>query len=402
MLAIKNLFRNKLRTLLNIIGVTLAIVSLIILTSLGSGLLDTGEQVLKDSSMHLWMKGRPVDLKTQYIQSSEARISDVHQISTQIQADPRVNLSNPLLAEIVYAYKDGEDPKAVFGLGVDTGGSDEGMVKISGGKRISTSTLYNSGTYDGPFTSEVLVDSRAAHLLGVEVGDTIFAGKTISDARNRQFKVVGISDSLSTFSINAMVIFPFPEFQLITGNHNHDSASMIIVRLNDVNTAEQVKNDLQKRYPEYQVSTNRELLNNIIKQNGFFIVSASSIVILAIVMGTSLIILTMLLSLNERKKEIGILQVVGFSRLSIARSFGFEGFIISIIGGISGLLLSVPVAEIINQIVNKMTGLDELLVLDNEIMLLGFSMAVIIGLLSTLATIWRLSTIKPIEQIRSV
>jgi len=399
MLAIKNLFRNKLRTLLNIIGVTLAIISLVILTSLGSGLLDTGEQVLKDSSMHLWMKGRPVDLKTQYIQSSEARISDVHQIRTQIQADPRVNMSTPLLTEIVYAYKEGEDPKAVFGLGVDTGGP---IVTISSGAPISTSTLYNGSTYDGPFTSEVLVDSRAAHLLGVEVGDTIFAGKTISDARNRQFKVVGISDSLSTFSINAMVIFPFSEFQLITGNHNHDSASMIIVRLNDVNTAEQVKNDLQKRYPEYQVSTNRELLNNIIKQNGFFIVSASSIVILAIVMGTSLIILTMLLSLNERKKEIGILQVVGFSRLSIARNFGFEGFIISIIGGISGILLSVPIAGIINQIVKKMTGLDELLVLDNEIMLLGFSMAVIIGLLSTLATIWRLSTIEPMEQIRSV
>ena len=399
MLAIKNLSRNKLRTLLNIIGVTLAIISLVILTSLGSGLLDTGEQVLKDSSMHLWIKGRPVDLKTQYTQSSQAMISDVHQIRTQIQADPRVNMSTPLLTEIVYAYKEGEDPKAVFGLGVDTRGP---IVTISSGAPISTSTLYNGSTYDGPFTSEVLVDSRAAHLLGVEVGDTIFAGKTIADARNREFKVVGISDSLSTFSINAMVIFPFPEFQLITGNHNHDSASMIIVRLNDVNTAEQVKNDLQKRYPEYQVSTNRELLNNIIKQNGFFIVSASSIVILAIVMGTSLIILTMLLSLNERKKEIGILQVVGFSRLSIARNFGFEGFIISIIGGISGILLSVPVAGIINQIVKKMTGLDELLVLDNEIMLLGFSMAVIIGLLSTLATIWRLSTIEPMEQIRSV
>jgi len=399
MLAIKNLFRNKLRTLLNIIGVTLAIISLVILTSLGSGLLDTGEQVLKDSSMHLWIKGRPVDLETQYIQSSQARISDVHQIRTQIQADPRVSLSTPLLTEIVYAFKEGEDPEALFGLGVATGGD---MVTISSGAPISSSTLYNSGTYEGPFTSEVLVDSRAAHLLGVEVGDTIFAGKTIADARNRQFKVVGISDSLSTFSINAMVIFPFPEFQLITGNHYHDSASMIIVRLNDVNTAEQVKNDLQEQYPEYQISTNRELLDNIIKQNGFFIVSASSIVVLAIVMGTSLIILTMLLSLNERKKEIGILQVVGFSRLSIAKNFGFEGFIISIIGGISGILLSVPVAELINQVVKRMTGLDELLVLDTEIMLLGFSMAVIIGLLSTLATIWRLSTIKPMEQIRSV
>jgi len=96
MLSIKNLFRNKLRTLLNIIGVMLAIISLVILASLGSGLLDTGEQVLKDSSMHLWMKGRPVDLKTQYIQSSQARISDVHQISTQILADPRVNVSTPL------------------------------------------------------------------------------------------------------------------------------------------------------------------------------------------------------------------------------------------------------------------------------------------------------------------
>ncbi|MCL7415731.1 MAG: hypothetical protein M8349_06695 [ANME-2 cluster archaeon] len=44
MLALKNLIKNRVRTTLNIAAVTIAVLSVILLASLGSGLVSTGEQ----------------------------------------------------------------------------------------------------------------------------------------------------------------------------------------------------------------------------------------------------------------------------------------------------------------------------------------------------------------------
>jgi putative ABC transport system permease protein len=65
-------------------------------------------------------------------------------------------------------------------------------------------------------------------------------------------------------------------------------------------------------------------------------------VVLAVIMGTMLVVNTMLLSLHEKKKEIAILKVIGMSQWSIFRSIGTEGLLISFLGGITGILSVLP------------------------------------------------------------
>ncbi len=399
MLALKNIMKNRVRTSLNIAAVTIAVLSVILLASLGSGLVTTGESAFKESLMHLWITGQPVDLRASYASAGAAKINNAHQMASDAVQDPRITLSIPMLTEMIYAYKDDINPRAVFGLGVATSGP---MVVISKGSALNISTHYNDGAYNGAWTREVLVDSRASALLNVSVGDTIHVGKSVGDAKGQVFKVVGVTNSLAGFSVNPMIIFPFSEFQDITGNHYYDSASMIMVRLKDPEDVHAVKADLEVQYPDYMVSTNMEFLEKVIKENSIMLYSAVSMVLLALVMGGALVVNTTLLSINEKRKEIGIMQVIGLSRWSMVKSIGLEGLIISILGGIAGCVLSIPFTILLNHGIESMLGFENVLVLNEMFLIGGFVMAMTLGLLSTIIAVLRLVRIHPMEQLRSI
>jgi putative ABC transport system permease protein len=68
------------------------------------------------------------------------------------------------------------------------------------------------------------------------------------------------------------------------------------------------------------------------------------------------IINTMVMSILERYKEIGIMKAVGASDLDVRRIFLFESGMIGLLGGVFGLLLGWMVSILINQLANHFTA----------------------------------------------
>lgn len=400
MLAIRNLARNKLRTTLTINGVALAVLSIILLASIGNGLLTTGGKILDQSSIHLWITGASSDLQSQYMGTGESKISDAHRMSLELKKNKEINLATPMLTEMVYAFKNDSEPKAIFALGLE--GTSGSIVNIIQGKDLTTDEHYNKGRYDGRWKNEVLIDNRTASLLNVKVGDTIHIGKTITEANAQEFTVIGLANSLSKFSSNPMVIMYLSELQDITGNQYYDSVTMTIIRLKNPTKAEEIQKALQQEYPQYTVSTNQEYLKKALKENSLPLASAASIVILAVIMGTMLAINTMLLGLNEKKKEIAILSVIGLSRWSIFKSIGTEGLVSGILGGAVGILSSIPLSGILNDLIHAYMGFDGLVILETDYLYMGFAVAVIIGLLTSFLAAMQISRMNPAELLRSM
>ncbi len=398
MLAIKNLKRNKIRTILTILGVAFAVISIILLASIGNGLLTTGGKILEQSSIHLWITGRSSDLQSQYMGTRESRITDAHTFAGELRKNKEVNLATPMLTEMVYAFKEGSEPRAVIALGLE--GSNGSMVTIIRGRDLTRDEHYNKSRYDGKWRKEVLIDSRTASLLKVNVGDTIHIGKTVTEANAQKFNITGFTDSLSRFSSSPMVIMYLSELQDITGNKYFDSVTMMIIRLKDPARAYAIQKELAQKYPQYTVSTNQEYLKKAIKQNALPLASAGSIVVLAVIMGTMLAVNTMLLSLNEKKKEIAILQVMGFSRWSIFKSIGTEGLITGLMGGAVGVLASIPLASLMNDMIYAYMGFDGLVILRTDYLYTGFAIAFIIGLLTSFIASMKISRMNPAELLR--
>lgn len=399
MLAIRNLTRNKLRTSLTMLGVALAVISIILLASIGNGLLTTGGKILDQSTIHLWITGKSSDLQSQYMGAGEPRITDAHGFLINLLKNKEIAWGMPLLTEMVYAYKDGTEPKAIFAIGVEgTGGS---MVTIIQGKDLTNDDHYNAGRYDGGWKNEVLIDSRTASLLKVKVGDTFHIGKTLTEAKAQKFTVIGLTNSLSRFSSNPMVIMYLSELQEITGNKYYDSVTMMLIRLKNPARVESIRVELQKKYPQYTVSTNLDYMIKALKQNSLPLASAASIVVLAVIMGAMLAVNTMLLSLNEKKKEIAILSAIGLSQRSIFKSIGTEGLLISLLGGALGIFISVPLAWILNGLIYAYMGFNGLVIVQKEYLYMGLIIAVSIGLLTSFIAAMQIGRMNTAELLRS-
>src|SRR3990172_5318785 len=399
MLAIKNLVKNKFRTVLTILGIALAVLSIILLASTGNGLFTTGGRLLEQSSIHLWVTGSPSDIMSQYTGTEESKITEAHRFAEDLRKNKEINMITPMLTEMIYAFKENSEPRAVFGLGIE--GSGGTMVSIIQGEGLTSDEHFNKGKYDGRWKKEVLIDNRTAILLGIKVGDTIHMGKTLSEAKEQEFTVIGLTNSLSRFSSNPMVILYLTELQDMTANKYYDSVTMIVLRLKNPDMASEVQTELNQKYPQYPVSTNQEYLKKALKQNSLPLASAASIVVLAVIMGTLLAMNTMLLSLNEKKKEIAILRVIGLSRWSIFKSIGTEGLLISVVGGAAGIFLSIPITGLLNGLIFAYLGFDGLVALQPDYIYIGFSIAIIIGFLTSIIAAVHICRTNPAELLRA-
>ncbi|HIH44233.1 MAG TPA: ABC transporter permease [Candidatus Methanoperedenaceae archaeon] len=404
MLALRTMLRSLSRTILSVSGIALAVLSIIIIASIGNGIVATGGKTLEASRYNLWVTGKPADLQSQYMGGSETKVTFAHTVARDIGNNSSVSLASPVLAEMVYAYREGTEMRTLFALGIENtrGPGESKMISISAGKDLLKDTHYAGGRYDGAWSREVLIDGRTAGLLGAGVGDTIHIGKTVSEAEAQEFTVVGITNSLSMFSSSPMVILYLSELQDITGNKYQDSASMVMVRLKPGADAKEIAVSLRGRYPQYRVSTNTEFFAGAVRQNALPVAGAASIVVLAVVSGATLCVINMLLSLNSRRKELAVLLVLGFSRWSIIKRTFAEGLLVSISGCAVALVLSMPLVSALNWISQSFTGIQGLVSLEPDFMYLGIVLSAAIGILTGVASALWVRRMRPLDVLRSV
>ena len=110
------------------------------------------------------------------------------------------------------------------------------------------------------------------------------------------------------------------------------------------------------------------------------------------------ILIVMLISVIERKKEFGILKAVGWSNINIILSILIESLILSIIGVIFGLL--------IGQFGIFISGyylefLREYLLLSWQVIVFVLSFGVIVGIVGGVYPSWRASRVAPMETLRN-
>jgi len=61
-IALRQLRSDRMRTVLAVIGVTLAVLSVTLLTGVGAGVISTGNQMFDDSGRDLWVSGGPIEV----------------------------------------------------------------------------------------------------------------------------------------------------------------------------------------------------------------------------------------------------------------------------------------------------------------------------------------------------
>lgn len=102
----------------------------------------------------------------------------------------------------------------------------------------------------------------------------------------------------------------------------------------------------------------------------------------------------MLVSVTERTREIGIRKALGATRRNIRFQFLIEAIIICLIGGIAGIFLGILMGFGVSLLVGG-----QFLIPWNW-MALGFTMCIVVGLISGLIPAIKASRLDPIEALR--
>ncbi len=212
-----------------------------------------------------------------------------------------------------------------------------------------TFTLKSGSVFSSTSTDNVaLVGSSLASKNNLKVGSTF-------TAYNTSIKVVGIFDAGNTFS-NNQVIMPLATAQTLSGQAGDiTSATVNVDSITNVNSvtsaAEKVLGsaaDVTNAAATAQQTV--QPLQNIQTISLYSLIGA-------VVAGAVIILLTMIMIVRERRREIGVLKAIGASNAKVMFQFMTEAVTLTVLGAVIGIALGVAAGNPITKLlVNNSTS----------------------------------------------
>jgi len=182
---------------------------------------------------------------------------------------------------------------------------------------------------------------------------------------------------------------------------SEDVNSMAGVSWKDGADSENVSEEIKKQFgKEVVVMSPVKMGEQIDKASATMNAVILGSALLALVVGLFSIVNTMMMSISERTKEIGIKKAIGASPRTILLEYTLEAGVIGLLGGAIGLGLGALVTTIIN---NKMASKGaEIFLLESNFMIAVIAFSFVIGIIAGIIPAMRASKLKVVEAIREL
>jgi putative ABC transport system permease protein len=385
-LAAKNLQRRRGRTLLTVLGVAIAITVLFSLLSLNSGYEKELNKEVNSMGVHILAvpKGCPYE--------AAALIMHGGVIPKYLSANDLENVSNiegielatPMLMHqfIGKDAKSSEDaPHVVFGIKIDDTNRLKPWWKVEG--RYFTDNE----------TDVMIVGHSLAEKQNYSVGTVMLSGPF------KNFTIVGILEQTGDQD-DQFHFVPLAEAQRVF--NKKDRITTIAVKVKDVGKIAAVSEQMEK-IPDIQVVTMTQIMGTIMNLAGSARSLLLTVIAIALIISAFGIINTLLMSVNERTREFGMMKAIGASGLDIAEMVLAETVFITLIGGIIGTLVAIVGASLIEAFVKGMlpySPKESLVSFSPELIAFALIFSVVLGLLCGLYPAFKSSQLTPMEAIR--
>jgi ABC-type lipoprotein release transport system permease subunit len=327
-MAFRDLGRNRRRSFFSALAVGMGLALLMLMASVINGEMGGAiEQAIRLQSGHIQVRAATYDENKSSLKWEDL-IENPDQIASKIAALDQVKVATPrLYASGFIATGDESTGVRIFGIDPQSSANDpyrEGVI---------------SGSYLTPDDREgVLIGRPIADKLNLKAGDQIDLSVNTSngDVDEQTFTVRGIYTT-NTYGFDSNTIFlPLAKTQAITQTENH--ASVIFVLLKDTSLTDSVAAAL-KVGPNLKVLTWNDM-NSLIADTEAMARSYISIFYLIILAITSSVIInTLIMSVYERTREIGILSAIGMRGGRIMSLFLAESSLLAVGGVLMGVVL---------------------------------------------------------------
>lgn len=364
-LVLKNLVRQRVRTALTVLGISVGITTVVALGVVLAGVRQTASAVLRayDSDFMVAQKGSS-DLSFSIVTEDEVEAlrqrDDVAGAVGVLFHISRVG-GNPYFVLI------GIDPRDISGQGP----------QVIEGRRIRPGAA-----------GEAMIGSRAASDLGLRVGDTL-------ETEERDFTVVGIYKANNIWE-DSGAYAPLDVVQEIAGKP--DAVTAVYIKVAEGEDPAVVAHRIEQDHPGLTSVASVDEYSEV--DQGIEILDAMNIAISALAVGIGAIgvMNTMIMSVFERTREIGILRAVGWRGSRIVRMILGESLLLCGIAAVVGSALGVLASRLVLVIPTVRSLLEPQY--EPQVFVRALVVALVVGVVGAIYPVIRAVRLTPMEALR--
>ena len=380
--------KSKLKAFLTVGGIAIGVSSVVIISSIGEMGKSAVDNQLTDMGMDSFV-----------VTGTESNFDGLWEDDLEtLKSVPDVRNAMPLINYFTEISSRGENSPAMI-WGVNEDADDVIELKTVSGRLINKSDVLSS-------KKVCVVDEQIAMnrykrntIVGKEIGISI-------NGRVENFEVIGVVSNgvnlLQNMFGDLVPSFVYVPYTTLSEETNNRYFTQIAVKLDDETDSDSAFNALSHAVLCQRDEKTEIRVENLLKQksqmNKIADITSKA---LSIVAGISLVVsglsvmTVMLVSVKERTREIGIKKSIGAKNYDILTEFLTESVLITLIGGIIGILFGLSVSAVAGFI----TGLPSFMGMEGIVFVLIFVMA--IGALFGAYPAYKASKLNPVEALRS-
>lgn len=338
--ALMNIMSAKLRSFLAVLGILVGTASVVALVS-------SGQLATNKALEQIKVLGSDLMAVNAYNRSSkkDSGVEDFEQkhITSMQQLIDEVNIIAPY--STVYVNASANDKK-LSATTIGTTAELQKIIKINlnRGRFISFMDTYEYFCVLGWNIYNKIPKNQQQDIIGKQV-----------KLGNFYYTVIGIADpwaenNFFNANINNAILIPLQSANVLS---KHVKIRDFIIKLDadsDLDAVEgKIRNFMHSISPSYKLffRSARQIIKSIENQSGIFTLLLGLIGGISLLVGGIGVMNVMLVSVVERKREIGIRKAVGARRQDIRTLFLIEAVTLSVLGGFIGIILGVAVSYVI-------------------------------------------------------
>jgi putative ABC transport system permease protein len=383
----KSLLRKKTRSLLTVLGIAMAAWVLVSLFGFNRGYERSLNKDIDNLGFQMLVvaKGCPYEAATLMLKGGTGLKYMNAGIAASVAAEPEVEGVTAMLMQVVFDPNKGQAGGLAAFLGVDP---------ASYPKMKAALPFKAGGWFREADAAEAVFGYEVAELEQREVGDLYLIPE-----KNVEVKVVGILERTGTQD-DGTVFLPLKAVQKIFGVQELTSIGIKVKKDANLKAFE----DKMYKLPDVQVVSLTQVKTTIMTLVSTARVMVFSIALIAILIAMMGVVNTVLMSVMERRQEIGILKSMGAMAGHIFKLVWLETILLCLAGGLLGTGLALVTARLTDVLVRRLLPYSPsggLVAIDAGLVLMALGVVTAIGLASGIYPSWKAARMRPLDTIRS-